>query len=620
MSTPPPDASPSLPLRENTEIQGDVIAGFKKDHVRLLFLRFADPWHARMWLRQLPERIATTRDVAAFNAEFSQSRRLLGGDDPSELAAVWRGVSFTHAGLVALVGGSPIADVPRGTTQEAFVQGIARRKDLLGDTGQNDPDHWLFGAEHNDAVHAVLTVAADRPDQLRKALGEERQQIACNRLAIVFEQQGGTLPGKRRGTEHFGFKDGISQPGVQGFDPPDPERPEHQDDKPGTRMIPAGEFVVGHPMDHRLPAWLPDWMRDGSFQVVRRLGQDVTGWWTQAARHLKELKEQEAVPEDATDEWVAARLVGRWPSGAPVGTFPDADPPAPPGPETENDISYHDDQEGRVTPLFCHLRKISPRDGLRADADDTVTVPEKGVLDGHRIMRRGVPYGPLMDDAGGDVADADVSRGLVFVGYQSDLVAQFEFVQRNWVQSEDFPERDPKPGRDGVLGLEGTVSFPAERLGPTACAALDMRQFVRTEGAVYAFAPSLSALRSLAEGTIPVGGGRPESRVLTAPTVIRSGEVVSSGRARLRFETNGDLTVRDENEELLWQAGVAGRGAERAEFRETGELVLPDESGEIVWTSETGGNPDATLVVGVEGDVAIRAANGRLLWHTDTAH
>jgi hypothetical protein len=71
-----------LALRESTEIQGDVLAGFKKDHVQLLFLKFDDATRARTWLRRLKPRIATTRQVAAFNAAFSTARRNTGGGRP----------------------------------------------------------------------------------------------------------------------------------------------------------------------------------------------------------------------------------------------------------------------------------------------------------------------------------------------------------------------------------------------------------------------------------------------------------------------------------------------------------------------------------------------------------
>ncbi|MGP4109415.1 Dyp-type peroxidase [Streptomyces sp. 4N509B] len=605
--------APSPPLRDSTEIQGDILAGFRKDHVRLLFLRFDDSWHARLWLGELRKRIATTRDVSTFNLRFRHARLVRGGQDPEDLRAAWRAVSFTHAGLVRLVGGSPLNDVPRGSTQEAFVQGSAARAHLVGDTGTSAPERWLFGAQQHDPVHAVLTLAADDEADLTRDVEQERQEAACHGLTVVFEQEGATLPDDHVGHEHFGFKDAISQPGVVDFDLPDPDNPEMVLGKPGTRLIPSGEFVVGRDVDHRLPSWLPQWMNDGSFHVVRRLAQDVPGWWQQVADRLAELKREGAVPEEVTDDWLAARLVGRWRSGAPVPTFPDADP-GPLGPDKVNDFGFGDDVAGRLTPLCSHLRKTNPRDGLQVEPSDDATVPEQGGLDGRRLMRRGVPFGPLHD-----ATTQDEPRGLVFVSYQSDLVAQFEFVQQAWVNDENLPEREPPVGRDAVIGQDTVVAYPADPLGPTACVALEMKQYVHTQGAVYAFAPSMSALRQLAEGTVPVGGEPLADRVMPAPTIIRRGEVISAGRARLRFEADNDLVVRDENERERWRAGVNRRGAIRAELREDGNLVMPTMAGEIIWSSGTAGHPGATLVVGVDGDVSIRAADGSVLWHTDTA-
>ncbi|WP_313896358.1 Dyp-type peroxidase [Streptomyces sp. YIM 98790] len=613
----------ALPLRHSTDIQGDIIAGFRKDHARLLFLQFGDAGAARRWLTRLRPRISTTQDVAVFNARFSFARARSAGADPASLAAIWRSVGFTWDGLVTLAGSPPVSDIPRGSTQEALVQGCARRAGMLGDTGRSAPENWLFGAPHNEPVHAVLTLAADRPEDLRAAMAWERQELKLHGVRMVFEQEGATLPGADRGHEHFGFKDGISQPAVEGFDEPDPERPEHKKGRPGTRIIPAGEFVVGLPLDHRLPAWLPPWMNNGSFQVIRRLAQDVEGWRRQLDRHLARLKENGAVPEDATPEWLAARLVGRWPSGAPVMKHPDADPRPDPSLEPDNDLSYADDLEGRITPLCSHLRKTSPRDGLKPRPEAREPLAEKGTLDGRRIIRRGIPFGPPLDPQGVD-GGPKTPRGLLFVCYQSDLVAQFEFVQRAWVDRDDFPERPAKAGRDAVIGRGGEASFPVVPAVPgggpdgDGTVTLSFRPFVHTEGALYTFVPSLSALDQLAQGTIPPGGSGPQDRVLRAPLVLQRFQVISSGRARLRFEESGDLTVRDENERLLW--ATTGVGAASGEFRTDGVLALLDVAGLPLWETPTAGNPGAELVVGADGDVVIRAADGRRLWHTDTAH
>ncbi|GAA3879878.1 Dyp-type peroxidase [Streptomyces sedi] len=611
--TAPRSAEP--PLRQSTEIQGDVLAGFRKDHVHLLLLAFGTPEAARGWLDGLRHRVATTREVADFNRQFSRARRARSGVDPQRQRATWRSVGLTHAGLETLIGGVPYADVPRGTTREAFLQGPARRAALLGDTGESAPEHWLFGADDQSPVHAVLTLAADDPEDLGRALAEERREAEEAGLSLVFEQPAGTLAGSLRGREHFGFKDGVSQPGVRDFDEPDPDDPDQQLGRPGTRIVAAGEFLVGHPKDHRLPDWLPEWMRDGSFQVVRRLAQDVPGWWAQVADAVGELRERDAIPSEAGSEWLAARLMGRWRSGAPLTKYPDADPHPDPETDADNDVTYGDDLLGRAVPLCSHLRKTNPRDGLLARVTDPEPVALKGALDGRRLMRRGVPFGARFDPTGGAENGPDAPRGLVFVAYQGDLVAQFEFVQRSWVEAENFPERDQAVGRDAVIGSGGSAAFPVR--GSEEQVSLTLRSFVRTEGTLYAFTPSLTALRLLAAGEI-TAGEPPEDRELAAPVVLRRGEVISSGRARLRFEDDADLRVRDEHEEVLWEAGEAGGEAGRAEFLEDGRLVLVGADGGALWSTPTEGNPGAVLVVAADGEARIRSADGEVLWRTGT--
>ncbi|WP_354637368.1 Dyp-type peroxidase [Kitasatospora camelliae] len=499
-----------LKLRESTEIQGDILAGFKKDHVTLLFLKFEEAQRARTWLRWLTPRIATTKQVAAFNKAFSEARRTSGGDDPKTLKAVWHGVSFTYSGLQLLSGADPVPGDAAGTTLGAFKEGAARRAGALGDSGQSAPEKWIFGNGTGQAIHAVVTVAADTPQDLAAAVTDQREAAAQAKAVIVFQQNGATLPGSRRGKEHFGFKDGISEPGVAGFDEPDPEHPQWVKDHPGTRIIPAGEFVVGLPPVGGTVPVMPGWALNGSFQVVRRLAQDVPGWWAQVAVQLQVLREAKTVAQDATVEWLAARLVGRWRSGTPISKCPFADAPNDPDASTDNDLTFRGDELGHITPLFSHLRKTNPRDGLVVTPGGQ-PLPEEQVVDNRRIIRRGIPYGQPFDPASEGPGGPDSPRGLVFVCYQSDLVKQFEFIQADWVNSLNFPPRpkppadeDRRPGHDPMIGSSGRVTFEGvSESGENIYQELQFQQFVHTEGAVYSFAPSLSTLRLLGAGKLP---------------------------------------------------------------------------------------------------------------------
>ncbi|WP_053649764.1 Dyp-type peroxidase [Streptomyces sp. XY431] len=497
-------------LRESDEIQGDILAGFKKDNVSVLFLKFEDAARARDWLRQLTPQISTTREVAAFNDAFSRARRTSGGDDPKTLTATWLGISFTYEGMRMLSTADPFPQAPPvGSGLEAFKEGSAKRAGALGDTGDNSPESWLFGNGKGQPVHAVLKLSADTEKDLQAAVEAQRIAAAECRVLIVYQQNAQTLLGSRRGKEHFGFKDGISEPGVRGFDRPDPNRPEEVEGHPGTRIVPAGEFVCGLDNDpNSFPRdQYPDWARNGSFQVVRRLAQDVPGWWSQVAVKLKELRLAKAVPDGATTEWLAARMVGRWRSGAPVCHFQDRDVPNNPAAAADNDFDFRDDLEGLVTPLWSHLRKTSPRAGLQAPDPSRPPFDAKA-LDGRRIMRRGTPYGAPFDPASEGPGGPDDPRGLLFISYQADIQRQFEFIQADWMDQSDFPPgRNPEPGKDPVVLAADDVDFESrESDGTVKHTALSFAQFVRTTGSVYAFMPSLSTLRALADGRLTGSG------------------------------------------------------------------------------------------------------------------
>ncbi|WP_245205068.1 Dyp-type peroxidase [Kitasatospora sp. RG8] len=528
-----------LRLRESDEIQGDIIAGFKKDNVSLLFLKFEDPNQARDWMRQLAPQIATTRQVAAFNEAFSEARKSSGGDDPKGLKATWFGVSLTYEGMRVLSATDPFEKAPpTGSGLEAFKEGSAKRAGALGDTGDNSPENWLFGNGRNQPVHAVLTIASDTEQDLVAAVTAQREAAAAAKIVTIFQQNAKTLLGSRRGKEHFGFKDGISEPGVRFFDRPNPDNPEEVDGHPGTRIIPAGEFVVGEEPAPGSFTDYPDWARNGSFQVVRRLAQDVPGWWAQVSVKLKELKRAKAVPDTATDEWLAARLVGRWRSGAPVCKHQDRDVPNDPKASSDNDFDFRDDLEGLVTPLWSHLRKSSPRAGLQAPNPSVPPLDAKD-LDGRRIMRRGAPYGQPFDPASEGPGGPDDPRGLLFVCYQANIQAQFEFIQADWIDQPDFPPgRNPQPGKDPVITEADNVDF--ESRGPDGAikhTPLSFQQFVQTQGSVYAFAPSISTLKALADGRLTgrsqgqqggqtkpqTGKAYPADEFLTVPDQWRTG-------------------------------------------------------------------------------------------------
>lgn len=501
-----------LPLRDSDEIQGNIFAGFNKDHVEFLFLQMTERVQGRAYLMALLPRIATTRQVTTFNAQFSNARRLRGGDDPTILKAVWVNIGLTHAGLLAVAPGlrPDLRDFP------AFREGAAALAQINADIGLSEPSRWLFGASNGTPIHVILTVAADDPTDLEGEIARQRSLAAQHGVLVVFEQRGETLPANRAGHEHFGFKDGISQPGIRGYHPPNPDKPSERLGHPGTELIEAGEFVLGLTSESGAPMHAPDWMTNGSFQVFRRLSQDVPGFWAQVLRNAASIS---GISADA----LAAKLVGRWRSGTPLAHAPDRDNRSARESEQDNNFKFDDDPIGVITPLFAHIRKMYPRNHERHG--DRF----------HRILRRGIPFGEPFDPTNGRGHGVDANRGLLFNVFQASIEQGFEFLQQAWADSDGFPE--VQTGPDPIIG-ENAAPVRLEREGrPNAL--LDFRRFVHTSGAVYAFAPSLTTLRRIASGEL--GGEEPP------PDEIRVGgnaEVRNEGGVTWRVRAQPSLSGR----------------------------------------------------------------------------
>jgi len=466
-------------LATDADIQGNVLAAFNKDYELFLFLQLPASGQCQNFLAALLPLISTNAEVATFNALFSAARHA-GHEDPDDLSATWVGFSLTASGLAKLNPGSSavLAEPIWDPTVARFTAGAATAPDVATN-GPEAPASWVFGSP-DQTIDAIVTLAADSAEDLVGIAQEIRAIAAVNGVLSVFEQEGRALPGVRHGHEHFGFKDGISQPGVIGFDEPDPTTPTQVAGKPGTLLIEAGEFILGYP-GHNNPNGraVPSWMFDGSFLVVRRLRQDVPGWWAQA----EQLSSTLGMPS----EQVGAKLVGRWRSGVPVAADPNADPRSGPDLSTDNNFDYGDDLGGTNTPLCAHIRKVNPRAG---------TTPGQDTVSEHRILRRGIAFGDPFDPAAGKDHGPDAQRGLVFACYQASIGQQFEFLQQIWADDAGFPTAGAGP--DPVIGPAGAGTI----ITPAGSASVSPGRFVQLQGAVYAFTPSIPTLQLLATGGV----------------------------------------------------------------------------------------------------------------------
>jgi Dyp-type peroxidase family len=512
-----------MPNLKLDNIQGNVLAGFNKDFQSFLFVNFPGGGDAKGWLATLAPDVATTAEVNAFNELFKaiNTRR---GDELGTVKATWLNVALSASGLTTL--GVPEQEL--GAFSASFRAGMAAQAAVIGDEGANAPAHWIEPLGSPE-VHAVLLLASDDPADLDAAALREIDRLGEHDLRLLFKQDGrarSDLPGH----EHFGFKDGVSQPGIREFTPP-ANSAEPNQGQPGQDLLWAGEFVLGYPTQLPPPeppapapgspgygsggappaistsdirtepgpvsVGGPEWAVDGSYLVFRRLQQDVASFAKFVA--------QSATTENVSTALMGAKLVGRYKSGCPLEHTADesadvdpqtADPSiADPSLLSEakiNNFEYGDDADGALVPRASHIRKVYPRDEATPGGGEAETQT-------HRLLRRGIAYGEPFDPGApsGSPQAGDVQfphdRGLLFLCYQSSLEDQFEFVQQRWVNDPNFPQ--PEDGQDPIIAqLNEPRSVRVPGLGQSQ---LSIPQFVRTTGGEYFFSPSISALQRL---------------------------------------------------------------------------------------------------------------------------
>ena len=381
----------------------------------------------------------------------------------SPLADTWVSCALTYHGLKAL--GVPQLSLDSFSWE--FRQGMAARWKDLGDTGESHPENWEAPLGSND-IHVVIVAVSPNEVRLEAVLDRARKTYqTMTGIKAIWRQDCHALPNEK---EPFGFKDGISHPAIEGSGIPGTN--------PQEQPLKAGEFVLGYPDElGGIQRTDPELLgRNGTYVVFRKLHQRVAEFRKYLKSNSKDQNEEELL---------AAKMIGRWRSGAPLALCPFHDDPAV-GIDSErnNDFMFQDDPNGYKTPGGSHIRRTNPRDAEIA-----------GVARIHRMIRRGTAYGPLLPE--GVLEDDGVDRGLMFAFVGANLGRQFEFVQSEWINDGVFfgagGDKDPIIGSNG-----GPASFTVPRK-PVRRRCVGLPQFVVTRGGEYCFMPGLRALRWLAE-------------------------------------------------------------------------------------------------------------------------
>lgn len=544
---------------------------------------------------------------------------------PGEIAF---NAALTVEGLRAA--GLTDAEVERMPTE--FVQGMERRAGLLGDVRDNHPRRWrLPPVNWKDAIDAQEPPESDPIARVQlpavhlaihvrllaeprktgeKPIGERdararlfdalKSVVALHEDIEPLSIQWMSRTLSKDGTghvEHFGFRDGNS----------DPVLTKAQAGGFYSNQVHAGEALLGYanaadpsPAPFATTDWLGRLMHNGSFLVVRKLRQD--------------LEVRDGILADASASGIGlsphellGRMMGRWPDNHPDEALrgkPLAE--LAPASKNENDFNFQTDPLGVTCPVHAHIRRANPRTVVPPILKELIATGAREP----RIFRRGMSYGPAYDpelqDEEARLASLRAERGLVFMAYNASIGEQFEVVQR-WLvggnssgglsgQSDPFvglPEsglrrtfRFEAPGENVVRikldGLAGPLDHP--------------RQLVRLEWGGYFLAPSLPALRMLAD--------RAKSGATAQPVVCWSLEQGERAIAELI-----ELEKRDgaEAAKLAWKVALEDPD-EAADFTtasiwaavrqlHAGVLrtpygVLMADAAKVAWVLS---NPDATL-------------------------
>ena len=517
---------------ESSEIQSLVFGGlgFLPFGICLLYRLSASQHEAQAFIKQLTPHVA-----------FNDGRRL-------------------QSDAVISIGLGPEALAKLGLPPEcvkgfpaAYLGGMAARARVVGDIDENAPRKWSWGSDELlDVTILIYGTSAQAVRDLDAKIHESAASHGATeryRIDLVKVEEAGTK------TEPFGFVDGISQPLIRGtyksLRKPD-----------SIHIVEPGEFLLGYPDNrgmippgptlsplldphNRLPIAADDHDfatnivntprelgRNGTFLVVRQLAQDVEGFSAYCREEAARLQKRLAPPYRINEEFIGAKLVGRWKDGSSLVRHPykpkgeemsgeerlralhshapsegNADAKHAPGAEKtvsrpttspktgspiegaaksnrpdDNDFLFgEEDPEALRCPYGAHIRRANPRDSFDPGSKEQIDISNR-----HRLLRVGRFYEPKQGE----------KRGLLFMCLNGSIERQFEFIQQSWLDSPSFHglsgEQDPLVGGDAK---SCTGFLIPSRDGPVRLKPL--RRFVTTLGGGYFFLPSKRLLQFL---------------------------------------------------------------------------------------------------------------------------
>lgn len=465
------------PLLE--DLQGNILQGYEQDYAVHIFIKFGSNSNAvRKWIRSFAENYVTSAQQQLENRDTYQSSHCF-----ANFLLSSHGYQTLGFQLKGKRGRFPAW---------AFLSGMK-----VFQKGLNDPPikEWETGFQEN--IDALILLTDDDAENLQKQALKVMEEI--DSVGSILNTEVGSLlrndkiqlNGKGQAIEHFGFRDGISQPL---FFKQDIEQAKAEGLNQWNPSAPLELVLVKDPFGQRSYSY-------GSYCVYRKLEQNVSGF----RQGEKQLAQTLGLADEEVER-AGALIVGRFRDGTPIALSPTQQGNS----LTLNNFNYADDAEGTKCPFHAHIRKTNPR----GDKGNTLESPDEQRQ--HRIVRRAITYGGT---ALGQALQSAISRfqhqlnplskekieieqeekvGLLFLCFQSNIFDQFMTIQKIWANQRDFAQYGA--GVDAVVG-QGEEDIKEQnwpkQWGKNDNVSFHFANFVTMKGGEFFFAPSISFLKTI---------------------------------------------------------------------------------------------------------------------------
>lgn len=351
-----------------------------------------------------------------------------------------------------------------------------------------DNDESNLGQKVRIFLRDVLEIGVDRvetcsdEEETTKKNPQKFVEIVTAEHAILQKNNYGEV------IEHFGFRDGVSNPLFL----EDDERKvtNYGGESEWDPRAPLDLVLIQDPYGENGPNSL------GSYFVYRKYEQHVMKFETLIRNLAHELYSTD--PSEKVLEKMRALVMGRFKDGIPIAF---KNEPRRYYDENYNNFNYSNDSMGNRCPFHAHIRKVNPR--LR-EPKETHPKDENVPF----IVRRGMTYGERPSNSYdpsrlSSLPDNDV--GLLFMSFQASIEKQFAHIQKFWANNSDFPEL--RAGRDSVIGQiddnsKNSVKYepkrwPLEWDKPKYSYSNAISSCISLRGGEFFFAPSISFLRNI---------------------------------------------------------------------------------------------------------------------------